>query len=114
MSEQSTTPSPSKIADQELEIKAECRLATDTNIYSPAVACGISSEGVHLISARRFGGGAMLTVRLIVPESDTAIIKRAKVRYVRPEGDNQWLHSCAFMKTLQEEELRALRGSPRL
>jgi hypothetical protein len=90
------------------ELKAECRLATDTNIYSPAAACNVTTEGVHLISMRRFGGGAVLTVRLFAPASEAVVIKRARVRYVGPGSENGWLHSCAFMKSLHKEELRML------
>jgi hypothetical protein len=86
------------------EFKAECRLASETNIVSPAVVCNLSTGGMHLISARRFGGGAILTVRLFSATGDAVVTKRAKVRYVRLEGDTKWLHSSAFMKGIREDE----------
>jgi hypothetical protein len=89
-------------------LKAECRLATDTSIYSPATVVAISPSSLRLRSPRRFGGGAILAVRLFAPAGDAVIIKRARVTNLRPEGEELWLHSCSFTKPLHDDELQWL------
>jgi hypothetical protein len=94
-------------------LKAECRLATDTSLFSPATALAIAPTGVRLLSSHRFGGGTVLTVRLFPLAGETIVIKRARVVNLRPEGDELWLHSCSFTKPLTDEEMQALLETER-
>jgi hypothetical protein len=91
--------------------KAECRLSTDTDVFSAATVCDISPDGISLIVGRRFGPGALLTIRMFSLSGSGVIIKRAKVRQARQVGDAEWAHDCAFLlRNLREREWGMLFG----
>ncbi len=85
-------------------------MATDTSIYCPATVLAIAPTGLRLLSSHRFGGSAVVTVRLFPPGGESVIVKRARVVNLRPDGEH-WLHSCSFTKRLTDEEMQALVAS---
>jgi hypothetical protein len=64
----------------------------------------MSSEGVKIISRRRFEPGTVLRIGLI---HEKAGLLMARAVHVTPFPDGGWAIGCSFPKKLRDEELRA-------
>ena len=64
----------------------------------------MSSEGVKIISRRRFEPGTVLRIGLI---HEKAGLLMARAVHVTPAPEGGWAIGCSFPKKLRDEELRA-------
>ena len=80
----------------------------DTEEIWPLTVRDVSSGGVGVVLARRFEAGTELMIELGTGPNSTP--RRLPVRVVRIEPDSvgHWVHGCAFVSPLADEELTAL------
>lgn len=64
----------------------------------------LSSEGVKIISRRRFEPGTILRIGLI---REKAGLLLARAVHVTPASEGGWAIGCSFPKKLRDDELRA-------
>jgi hypothetical protein len=80
----------------------------DTEEIWPLTVRDVSTGGVGVVLARRFEAGTELMIELGTGPTSTP--RRLPVRVVRIEPDSvgHWVHGCAFICPLAEDELAAL------
>jgi hypothetical protein len=80
----------------------------ETEEIWPLTVRDVSTGGVGVVLARRFEAGTELTIELGTGPTSTP--RRVPVRVVRIEPDSvgHWVHGCAFVSKLADDELTAL------
>jgi hypothetical protein len=70
--------------------------------------CNISSAGLAVRLSRPFEPGTLLIVELTHKAKRSTCCLPVKVVHATAEGTRLWLIGCEFVRSLDEEELRAL------
>jgi hypothetical protein len=92
-------------------LPTSCRFEGETTEESiPAEIRDVSTSGVGLLFERRFEPGAILS--FLVPETAYNLppFMNARVVHASALPGGQWLHGCAFVQALSEEELQRFLG----
>jgi hypothetical protein len=78
----------------------------DNEISWPAQIRDLSQGGVGVVLTRRYEPGAALAIE--IPESDTVTTLMGKVVHTTSLPGRLWLHGCAFVSPLSEDEVQRL------
>ncbi len=99
------------------DLEASCQPVAarlDNDLHWPGTIRDISTGGAGLILGRRFEPGAGLAVELPASGDRSEETLLARVRHATRLPDGRWLHGCAFISELSDDELerllRATRG----
>jgi hypothetical protein len=76
----------------------------------PVVIRDVSTGGVGLLLARRFEKGTIFKIELGIGSAARNI--RVRVARVSAEAVGHWIHGCAFVDPITEDELAALLVPP--
>jgi serine/threonine protein kinase len=76
----------------------------------PLVVQDVSASGIGLLLARRCEPGTELSVEVVLGATRTVWTLQVRVVRVRKDNYGHWMHGCAFLEPLNEEELAALIG----
>jgi hypothetical protein len=80
----------------------------DHELHWPGTIRDLSTGGLGLVLKRRFEPGAGLAIELPAVGDRPAETLLARVRHATRLSDGRWVHGCAFISELSEDELNAL------
>jgi hypothetical protein len=88
---------------------AAAKTATRTEARWSAQVRNISAGGIGLVLARRFERGTVLMVELTDRVEGGSRHVPVRVVHTTAAGQGHWILGCSFVRTMNEEELDALR-----
>jgi hypothetical protein len=113
-SERETEPSISE-AERRDAPRYPCNLVTTGHVLGPrgniswvAKVANISTSGIGLIYRSRVKPGTVLVITLQGANQKLSRPMPVRVMHVRQESPDTWLLGCAFVRKVNEEDLRAL------
>jgi hypothetical protein len=93
------------------ELETSCQPVAargDNDLHWPGTIRDISTAGVGVVLKRRFEPGAGLAIELPSVGDRDGETLLARVRHATRLQDGHWLHGCAFISELSDDELYAL------
>ncbi|HEV3440596.1 MAG TPA: serine/threonine-protein kinase [Gemmata sp.] len=114
-SEPPTVPSNNRRASVRYTVGVGSAASIDPAVHAggeleswPLVIRDISAGGIGLLLARRFELGTILQIEYSNGPDATLRKLSARVMRVQPEHNGHWVHGCAFLEPLAEDELAVL------
>ncbi len=113
-----TLPAECRVRERHpCDLEASCQPVAargDNDLHWPGSIRDISTSGLGVILKRRFEPGAGLAIELPGVGDRDGETLLARVRHATRLADGRWLHGCAFISELSDDELYAfLRLSAR-
>ncbi len=93
----------------ECNIQTEgCQLGSLGSKSWAATVKNISATGVALILRHRVKPGTVLVIKFQSGNLNLSRPIPIRVMHVQPQAEGAWLHGCAFVRKLREEDLHSL------
>jgi hypothetical protein len=73
-----------------------------------ATVTNISATGVALVLRHRVKPGTVLVIKFQSGNLNLSRPIPVRVMHVQPQSEGTWLHGCAFVRKVREEDLRSL------
>jgi hypothetical protein len=84
------------------------QLGRHGNLQWVATVTNISATGVALLLRFRVKPGTVLVIKLQSGNLNLSRPIPVRVMQIQPQGEDTWLHGCAFVRKLREEDLQSL------
>jgi hypothetical protein len=102
-------------AERRLSPRHECNLQTEGYQLGShgskswvATITNISTTGIALVMRHRIKPGRVLVIKLQSGNLNLSRPIPIRVMHVHPHSEGSWLHGCAFVRKLREEDLQSL------
>jgi hypothetical protein len=84
------------------------QLGSHSNKTWVATVTNISATGVALMLRHRVKSGTVLVIKFQSGNLNLSRPIPVRVMHVQPQGEGTWLHGCAFVRKVREEDLQSL------
>jgi hypothetical protein len=103
------------MAERRAAERHECNVQTEgyqlgshSNKTWVATVTNISATGVALLLRHRVKTGTVLVIKFQSGNLNLSRPIPVRVMHVQPHGEGTWLHGCAFVRKVREEDLQSL------
>ena len=103
------------MAERRAAERHECNVQTEgyqlgshSNMTWVATVTNVSATGVALVLRHRVKTGRVLVIKFQSGNRNLSRPIPVRVMHVQPHADGAWLHGCAFVRKVREEDLQSL------